>query len=289
MKPTVALTVEGVSFAYAPQVLANRNINFELHGGEVLCVLGPNGSGKTTLLKQIAASLQPSRGRILVFGLDLARSPRAALARMGIVPQQVGLFASLTVRQHLAHFAQLKGIPVPAHERAAEQVISQCHLETLLDTKAARMSIGEQRRALLALALLGNPPLLILDEPTTALDPESRRLIWSTLQSRRDAGAAILLTTHYMDEAQHLADRVAFLRNGAIEAIATPHDLISSVGGTTKLVVLDSRTQRPVREELFADADGARLAAERGELSSFVICPVTLEDAYHRLAALQPG
>jgi ABC-type multidrug transport system ATPase subunit len=289
MKPTVALAVESVSFAYSPQVLANRNINFELYGGEVLCILGPNGSGKTTLLKQIAASLQPSRGRILIFGQDLAASPRVALARMGIVPQQVGLFSSLTVRQHLGHFARLKGIPKPLRREACEQVIRQCHLGALIDTRAARMSIGEQRRTLLALALLGDPPLLVLDEPTTALDPESRRLIWNTLQSRRDNGAAILLTTHYMEEAQHLADRVAFLSGGRIEAIATPRELISSVGGTTKLVVLDNQTQRPVREELFADVKGACLAAERGKLASFVIRPVTLEDAYHHLAALQSG
>ena len=97
-----------------------------------------------------------------------------------------------------------------------------------------------------------------------------------------------MLTTHYMDEAQQLADRVAFLRAGQIEAVATPRELISSVGGTTKLVVLDSHTQRPVREELFDGVDGARLAAERGGFSSFVICPVTLEDAYHRLLALRP-
>ena len=138
MKPTVALTVESVTFAYAPEVFANRNINFELHGGEVLCILGPNGSGKTTLLKQVAASLHPSGGRILVFGLDLARNPRAALSRMGIVPQQVGLFSSLTVRQHLMHFARLKGITKVLAGKACERVIAQCHLESLIDTKASR-------------------------------------------------------------------------------------------------------------------------------------------------------
>ena len=188
--------------------------------GEVFGLLGPNGAGKTTTVEILEGYRERTAGEVRVLGLDPGQRSSELRERVGIVLQSCGIYRHLTVRESVEHWAGL--YPAP---RDVEEVIAVAGLTEVADKRTRTLSGGQQRRLDFALALIGDPELIFLDEPTTGFDPAARRNAWETVRSLRALGKTILLTTHYLDEAQALADRVAIIKDGAILAEGPPLEL----------------------------------------------------------------
>jgi ABC-2 type transport system ATP-binding protein len=278
---TTAISVRGLQKAYAGHQ-ALRGIDFEIRAGEVFGLLGPNGAGKTTTIEILEGYRRRDAGEVEVLGEDPERATRAWRERLGVVLQSSSLYPNLTVREHLATFAGY-------YDRALEpsDVIGIVGLEEKANARVRTLSGGQKRRLDLGLALVGEPELIFLDEPTTGFDPGARRTAWDTIRNLRSLGTTILLTTHYLDEAEQLADRVAVLREGEIVRVGTPADLTAGSPETEirfrrngALVV--EHTTDPTRRlyELTAEA------LERGEqLEGLEVRRPTLEDVYLELTA----
>jgi ABC-2 type transport system ATP-binding protein len=215
----LAIEVRDLRKSYG-EVEAVRGVSFEVARGEVFCLLGPNGAGKTTTVEILEGYRRRSDGQALVLGMDPAHSERALRERVGIVLQQCGVQADLTVTELVEMYGRY-------HERSrpVAEVIELVELGASRRVRAKALSGGQRRRLDLALALVGDPELIFLDEPTTGFDPGARRHAWSTIRSLCELGKTVFLTTHYMDEAQHLADRVAVMRAGEIIALGRPDEL----------------------------------------------------------------
>jgi ABC-2 type transport system ATP-binding protein len=214
-----AIQVSGLRKRYG-ELEAVRGIDFEVAEGECFALLGPNGAGKTTTVEILEGYRDRDAGEVEVLGLDPQRGGRDLRERVGIVLQSSGHFRELTVREVLELFGGY--YPAP---RATGEVIDLVGLGEKAGARIKTLSGGQQRRLDLALGLVGDPDLLFLDEPTTGFDPSARRRSWELIESLRELGKTILLTTHYMDEAQNLADRVAILAAGRVVAAGTPDSL----------------------------------------------------------------
>ena len=221
----LAVSVRGLVKRYKDGTEANRGISLDLRRGEVVSVLGPNGAGKTTFLRQVTTELKPSSGQLLVFGIDAVRDPQRAKRFMGITPQEAGLFESLRVRDHLELFARLKGLARRAAAEATANTIRDLDLRDAANKRVGTLSTGQRRRILLGLAVVGAPPLLVLDEPTTGLDPAARHVMWRILRQAADEGASVILSTHSLEEAERVSDRVAIISAGRLVAFDTLADL----------------------------------------------------------------
>ena len=265
-------------------VEAVRGLSFTVARGEVYGLLGPNGAGKTTTVEILEGYRSRSGGTVRVLGHDPARRPRALRERVGIVLQQTGLYRNVRVREAIVHFARYYPRP-----RDPDEVIGLVGLEGKQDALARTLSGGQLRRLDLALALIGDPELVFLDEPTTGLDPAARRAAWDTVRSLRSLGKTVLLTTHYLDEAQALADRVAIVKAGTILAEGAPRDLGVGAGARVRITYrngdgeqVEHVTDDPTRllHELTADA------LARGEtLEDIEVSRPTLEEVYLELTA----
>jgi len=209
------------------QVHAVRGISFEVAAGEVFGLLGPNGAGKTTTLEILEGMLPADRGTVTVAGIDVAREPARVRRLVGISLQSTSFFERLTLRELLRLFADLYGRPA-----RAERLLERVGLAELAGRRVKTLSGGEQQRFAVAVALVNDPPLLFLDEPTTGLDPQARRSLWELVRFLRLEGRAVVLTTHYMDEAQELCDRVAIMDAGTILALDTPARLVQQLLAT---------------------------------------------------------
>src|SRR5262245_13152027 len=214
-----AISVTGLHKSYG-EFEAVRGIDLEVAHGEVFAFLGPNGAGKTTTTEILEGYRERSSGTVEVLGVDPASPSREWRERIGIVLQQCRMRPELTVRETLELYAGYYSAPRPV-----DDTIEQVGLTVKADARAGNLSGGQQRRLDVGLALIGDPDLLFLDEPTTGFDPSARRQAWSVIAGLRDLGKTIFLTTHYMDEAQRLADRVAVIAAGDIVARGTPADL----------------------------------------------------------------
>jgi ABC-2 type transport system ATP-binding protein len=271
-----AIRVEELRKRYGEEE-ALRGISFEIEEGEVFGLLGPNGAGKTTTVEILEGYRPRDGGQVEVLGFDPQRSERSFRERIGVVLQQSAMFPNLTVRETHALFAGYYERP-----RDVDEVIRLVGLDGKRDTRVRRLSGGQQRRLDLGIALVGDPELLFLDEPTTGFDPAARRAAWEMIRSLRSLGKTVLLTTHYLDEAQQLADRVAVLREGRMVTIGTPADLTGSsleaeirYRRNGELVVL--RTDEPTR--VLHELTAAALA--RGEeLEGLEVRRPTLEEVY---------
>ncbi len=215
----LAVEVRDLSKSYG-QVDAVRGVSFEVGKGEVFCLLGPNGAGKTTTVEILEGYRTRSRGEVRVLGMDPANGPRELRERVGIVLQQCGVQSELTVAELIEMYGRYH-----QRRRGVEELVALVGLSEKRDVRAQRLSGGQRRRLDLALALVGDPDLIFLDEPTTGFDPAARRQAWSTIRSLCDLGKTIFLTTHFMDEAQTLATRVAVMRAGEIIAVGRPEEL----------------------------------------------------------------
>jgi ABC-2 type transport system ATP-binding protein len=214
-----AIRVDGLTKRYGG-IEALRGVSFEVAAGEVYALLGPNGAGKTTTVEILEGYRRRDGGRVSVLGLDPARGGRALRERIGIVLQSAGVYPFLSPREAVRLFASY--YPAP---RDPDETLALVGLEESADRRVRGLSGGQRRRLDLALALVGDPDLLFLDEPTTGFDPEARRAAWDTIRGLQALGKTILLTTHYLDEVEALADRVAVLRGGRVIAENRPEAL----------------------------------------------------------------
>ena len=271
-----AVEVEGVTKAYG-QIDALRGVTFEIRAGEVFSLLGPNGAGKTTTVEILEGYRRRDGGAASVLGVDPERADRAWRERIGVVLQQSELYPNLTVREMVALFAGYYQQP-----REVDEVVRLVGLAEKREARVRSLSGGQKRRLDLAVALAGDPELLFLDEPTTGFDPAARRAAWEMIRSLRALGKTVLLTTHYLDEAEQLADRVAVLREGRIVAVGTPAELTGAAPATEIRYRRDGeqvtlRTEEPTR--VLHELTG-RALAEGVELDGLTVRRPTLEEVY---------
>jgi ABC-2 type transport system ATP-binding protein len=257
-----------------------HGISFAVETGEVFALLGPNGAGKTTTVEILEGYRRRNRGEVRVLGVDPERGGSSFRARIGIVLQSSAVYHLLTVSEMLELFAGY--YPAP---RRPEEVIELVGLEGSREARVRTLSGGQLRRLDLALALVGDPELIFLDEPTTGFDPAARRQAWETIRGLRALGKSILLTTHYMEEAQQLADRLAILREGLIVATGSPRELLAGHAGVEiryrrngREVVIDTDEPTRVLHELTSDA-----VANGVELEDLEVHRRSLEDVYLEL------
>jgi ABC-2 type transport system ATP-binding protein len=215
----LAIEVHDLRKSYG-ETLAVGGVSFEVRRGEVFCLLGPNGAGKTTTVEILEGYRTRSSGEARVLGIDPATGARDLREQVGIVLQQCGVQPDLTVYELVEMFGRYH-----VRHRAVDEVIELVELTEKRNERSKKLSGGQRRRLDLALALVGDPELIFLDEPTTGFDPQARRQAWSTIRSLCQLGKTVFLTTHYMDEAQFLADRVAVMRGGEIIALGRPDEL----------------------------------------------------------------
>jgi len=258
-----------------------RGIDLEVHAGEVFAFLGPNGAGKTTTVEILEGYRKRSGGEVVVLGEDPERARREWRERIGIVLQSCRLDPYLTVRESLELYAGYYASPRPVDE-----VVELVGLAEKADARTGKLSGGQQRRLDVGMALIGDPELLFLDEPTTGFDPQARRQAWEAIAGLRQLGKTVFLTTHYMDEAQQLADRVAIIAGGEVVARGTPEDLGNrdsrpttiSYRGPDGEVSLSTTTPVRTLNELTG-----RALAEGFELENLEVRRPTLEDVYLEL------
>ena len=238
MDPAVA--ARGVRKAYG-ETVALRGVSLAVPPGEVLALIGPNGAGKTTLVRCLTGTTTPDAGEVVLLG----GPPRRADAdRVGLLPQAFSPPDRLSARELLAYYAGLYDAPLDV-----ETVLERVGLAGAAATRYDRLSGGQRRRTLLGTALVNDPEVLFLDEPTTGIDPAGRRAVWSLVEGLADAGTTVLLTTHSMAEAERLADRVGVLVDGELVAVGTPSALVDDHGGDRRLVV-EAREPEVAREAL---------------------------------------
>ena len=224
-----AISVSGLRMSYG-DLEAVRGIDSEVAAGEVFGFLGPNGAGKTTTIEILEGYRQRSEGEVAVLGVDPAQPTRAWRNRVGLVLQECELDPLLTVREAVALFACFYAAP-----REVEETIELVGLGDKRDARVGTLSGGQKRRADVAIGIVGDPDLIFLDEPTTGFDPTARREAWNMIEGLKALGKTVFLTTHYMDEAQHLADRVAILRDGRIVAQGRTEELGADLGRRTTI------------------------------------------------------
>jgi ABC-2 type transport system ATP-binding protein len=222
----VAIHCRDLRKTYDGKVEAVRGLNLEIHAGECFGLLGPNGAGKTTTIEILEGLLEPTAGEVTILGQTWKTHPRQLRERIGISLQETRLSEKLTVRETIALFASFFREPRPTDE-----VLTKMQLREKADALVGTLSGGQKQRLAVATALVGSPKLLFLDEPTTGLDPQSRRQLWDIVRNFQRGGGTVLLTTHYMDEAERLCDRLAIVDHGQIIAEGTPAELIDRLGG----------------------------------------------------------
>ncbi|MGA8502721.1 MAG: ABC transporter ATP-binding protein [Candidatus Sulfotelmatobacter sp.] len=211
---------------YDGKVEAVRGLNLEIQAGECFGLLGPNGAGKTTTIEILEGLLEPTSGEVSIFGHSWRENAREMREWLGISLQETRLSEKLTVRETVELFASFYREP-----RSSDEVLEQLQLTEKADAWVGKLSGGQRQRLAVATALVCNPKILFLDEPTTGLDPQSRRQLWEIIREFQRAGGTVLLTTHYMDEAERLCDRLAIVDHGQIIAEGSPPDLIERLGG----------------------------------------------------------
>jgi ABC-2 type transport system ATP-binding protein len=268
----VAIRVEELRKSYGSYE-ALRGVSFQIEAGEVFGLLGPNGAGKTTTVEILEGYRRPDGGTVSVLGQNPQHAGRDWRERIGVVLQSSSLYPNLTVRESLALFAGYYSQP-----RSVDEVIELVGLEEKRGGRVRTLSGGQKRRLDLGLALVGDPELIFLDEPTTGFDPSARRTAWETIRGLRQLGKTVLLTTHYLDEAAQLADRVAVLREGRIVSVGSPAELTATrteaeirYSRNGEQVVV--RTEEPTRVL-------SELYAREGELVGLEVRRTTLEEIY---------
>ncbi|MGW1084201.1 ABC transporter ATP-binding protein [Kitasatospora sp. NPDC002522] len=314
--PQSCCTVSGLVKTYrtgGAEVRANDGIDLAVRRGEIFGLLGPNGAGKSTLVRQLTGLLRPDAGRIDLFGHDLVRHPERAARLLGYLGQESSALDELTVALAAETTGRLRGLTRSAARAESAEVIAELGLEPLAHRPLAKLSGGQRRLACFAAVLVGERPLLVLDEPTTGMDPVARRAVWSAVDRRRaERGTTVLLVTHNVIEAETVLDRVAVVDRGRVIACDTPGGLKALVDGDVRLdlvwrtdaplgvpavAALADRAERTgrrwtlrttpdeARELVAAVTTGPAFAA----LDDFTLATPTLEDAYLRLGGRTGG
>lgn len=267
-----AIVVERMTKTYGERV-AVRDLSFQVRPGEIFALLGPNGAGKTTTIEILEGYRNANRGEVRVLGLDPRHDAQALKPQIGVMLQQDGIYPSLRAAEVLRLFAEFFADP-----ENPDELMQLVGLTDAADTRVRQLSGGQKRRLALALALVGKPRLLFLDEPTTAMDPQARRATWDIILDAKERGTTVLLTTHFMDEAERLADRIAIMDGGEVIALDTPAGLTRSQSTTTTEVYLKATpgldiaalgklpAARAAREE-----SGGKYAIETGDARALLV------------------
>ncbi|GII78077.1 ABC transporter [Sphaerisporangium rufum] len=271
------MRVRGLTKRYG-EVRAVRGIDLSIHPGEVYAILGPNGAGKSTTVEILEGYRRRDGGEVSVLGTDPGRPTRRWRSRLGIVLQTASDAAELTVRETVRHFAAYYPDP-----RDPDEVLAQVGLAGKAGSRVRRLSGGQRRRVDVALGIIGRPEILFLDEPTTGFDPEARRRFWALVRSLAGDGTTIVLTTHYLDEVEALADRVSVIAAGRVVAEGPPGTLGGRAAAMTEITWTEDGAPRTL-----ATGDPTRTVVELaarfgGEIPGLTVTRPTLEDVYLRL------
>ncbi|WP_035850267.1 ABC transporter ATP-binding protein [Kitasatospora azatica] len=310
--PLPCCSVRGLRKSHG-EIRANDGVDLEIHQGEIFGLLGPNGAGKSTLVRQLTGLLRPDAGSVEILGHDVVRHPERAARLLGYLGQESTALDELTVALAAETTGRLRGLSRAAARAEAAEVITELALEPLASRPLAKLSGGQRRLACFAAVLVGERPLLVLDEPTTGMDPVARRAVWTAVDRRRsERGTTVLLVTHNVIEAETVLDRVAVLDEGRVIACDTPGGLKALVDGDVRLDLV-WRTEAPLevpavarlaeraersgrrwtlrttpeeaRELVAAVTTGPAFAA----LDDFTLATASLEDAYLRLGGRHGG
>lgn len=249
------LEVRDLHVSYGGRV-AVSGVNLEIRAGEIFGLLGPNGAGKTTTLSAIEGLLIPQRGSIFVAGIDVLKNSLQARANMGVQLQATSFQQDLNVSEILELYSGLYGVELTSEKKAL--IIDDIQLQDDFNKKTGQLSGGQQQRVALATATIHNPPLLLLDEPTTGLDPQSRRHLWDRIEAMRDTGRSILLTTHSMEEASAVCDRVAIIDHGNIIVTGSPSDLVEHYKKDPEVLAV-ARRGNVTLEDVFIGLTGRQI------------------------------
>ena len=239
---------------------AVKGVDFEVYRSECFGFLGPNGAGKTTTMKMIYGAVIPTAGELEVAGLDVRRSEREIKRRIGVVPQENNLDDELKVRENLLIYGRYYDLPRKVALQRADELLDFVQLTEKAESRVEQLSGGMKRRLLIARALINDPEIVVLDEPTTGLDPQARHLVWDRLRALTSEGKTLLLTTHYMEEAARLCDRLVIMEGGLIIAQGSPKELVEE---HVSPQVLEFRASRRAIEELHPVVEAASDAVER--------------------------
>ncbi|MET8348783.1 MULTISPECIES: ATP-binding cassette domain-containing protein [unclassified Micromonospora] len=253
---------------------AVRGVNLEVAEGEIFGFLGPNGAGKTTTLRMLATLIEPDGGEATIAGADLRKDPAEVRRRIGYVPQGGSTWDESTAREELVLHARMYGIGKADAQRRAARALDAFQLTEYADRKCKTYSGGQRRRVEIALGIIHEPKIVFLDEPTTGLDPQSRAHMWDEIRRLRRDGMTVFITTHYLDEADALCDRIAIMDNGEVVAEGTPAELKREISGDVVLVGLDLAATPQAAQALdgepyvnkleTADEGGLRLYVDEG-------------------------
>ena len=244
----VAIAIEGLTKDYGG-VRAVDGLTLTIPEGEVFGLLGPNGSGKTTTINCLTGLLKPTAGRVAVEGYDVQSRGREAREVMGVSPQETAVYPYLTGRENVELFGQLYAVPKDKLRGRVDYAIEKVGLMDDAGRRVGRYSGGMKRRVSIAMALVTDPKVVLLDEPTVGMDPQSRRAIWDFVMELKDKGKAVLLTTHYMEEAEEICDRVGVIDHGKLIELGAPSSLKTKYGGEDLEDVFITLTGRKIREE----------------------------------------
>jgi lipooligosaccharide transport system ATP-binding protein len=258
MDDDVVIRLDGLTKKF-DDLVAVDGVDLEIPRGEIYGLLGPNGAGKTTIIRMVGGLSLPTSGEATVLGLDIVKDTSEVKSRIGVVPQNNVLDRDINVRQNLSYHAKLHGIPVGEIDSKIDEVLTFTELTAKRDAKIDELSGGMKRRLVVAMAMMHSPEVLILDEPTTGLDPQSRRMVWDKVMSLRDTGITIILTTHYMDEADALCDNIGIIDHGKIIALGTPEELKAKLGHE---IVLSAQLKVEARERVKQSLEGKPFAFE---------------------------
>ncbi len=279
-----------------PPVEALRGVSIEVRRGERVSLLGRNGAGKTTFLKIASTLLRPTSGTIEIFGEDADRHPERARPYIAVVPQEGKPFFHLTPREQIYTYLRARGIGRETAKSRCEAAIAQMGLESVADRLSITLSGGQRQRTMVATVIATEAPLLFLDEPSIGMDPFARRGVWDSLKGLTRKGSTLLLTTHYLDEAEVLSDRLYIIEGGRVLTAGTADELKRSLGGTLKVTIADGRgLEETLRSfgECVADGGAVTVIVDPSrlrELLDFAVAhekaatvgPVTLEEAFLR-------
>src|SRR3990170_747293 len=263
------------------------DISFSVTAGECFGFLGPNGAGKTTTIRMITCVSPLTAGELTVDGMDVRREPRRIKAALGVVPQDNNLDPDLSVRQNLRVYGRYFDLPPSLVEERIDESLALFQLSDRANARIASLSSGMQRRLTVARGLINAPKILVLDEPTTGLDPQARHLVWQKLRYLRSQGVTMLLTTHYMDEAAHLCDRIVIIFQGKIIAEGTPVELVERFAGRQVVELHVGEGDRASIVERLAGVEGVSVGEGEGIVYVYVLSANGFDPAELKLEAMR--